>query len=104
MNGFWVSGAERHPPGNLRWMVKNRENSNSKKKKILDTAILHISPFNCTSSLTTDIDNDKNVGTLEKTLMNGLFKAGYKKEVKIPKYSPLSYGRTCVYRAVLRTN
>ena len=25
--------------------------------------------------------------------MNRLFKAGYKKEVKIPKYSPLSYGR-----------
>ena len=36
--------------------------------------------------------------------MNRLFKAGYKKEVKIAKYSPLSYGRTCVYRAVLRTN
>ena len=36
--------------------------------------------------------------------MNGLFKAGYKKEVKIPEYSPPSYCRTCVYRAVLRTN
>ena len=36
--------------------------------------------------------------------MNRLFKAGYKKEVKIPKYSPLSFGQTCVYRTVLRTN